>query len=78
MEVNVVTLKLDDNDMVFDITNFGYLSASNMFKYLLNHYDCITKKCDNVVESLENLLVNGKEIKQAFYNAKDNTVILYF
>lgn len=78
MEVNVLTLKLDDNDMVFDITNFGYLSASNMFKYLLNHYNCITKRWDNVVESLENLLVNGKEIKQAFYNAKDNTVILYF
>lgn len=78
MEVNVLTLKLDDNDMVFDITNFGYLSASKIFNYLLNNYDCITKKHDNVLESLENLLINGKEIKQAFYNAKDNTVILYF
>ena len=37
----------------------------------------ITKKWDNVIESIENLLYDGREIEKAEYDMLTNEVILY-
>ena len=37
----------------------------------------ITKKKDNVIESIENLLYDGREIEKAEYDMLMNEVILY-
>lgn len=76
LEIAIIPMKKDN--LIFEITNFGYLKASDLCDYLLDNFDFITKKMETVIPSLENFLIYGKPIERAFYNLEDNTIIIYY
>lgn len=76
LEIAIIPMKKDN--LIFEITNFGYLKANDLCDYLLDNFDFITKKMETVIPSLENFLIYGKPIERAFYNLEDNTIIIYY
>lgn len=70
-----VRLKMPGN-IIYGVTNFGYIKACDMFKTLLENRH-IEKKKENVIESMENLLYDGHEIVMAEYDMLTNEVVLY-
>ena len=70
-------VKIKANEYVtYEITNFGYLKAKDLMKQLFEN-EHITKKSEDVVESLENLLYDNKEITKAMYDMYEHVIILY-
>lgn len=63
-------------NVVYELTNFGYIKACSILDTLLEN-EKITKKKENVIASIENLQYNGHDIIKAEYDALMNEVILY-
>lgn len=62
-------------NIVYELSNTGNIKAKNLMKTLFENEN-ITKKKDNVTESIENCLYKGKEIEKAMYDMLTNEVIL--
>lgn len=62
-------------NIVYELSNTGNIKAKNLMKVLFENEN-ITKKKDNVIESIENCLYKGKEIEKAMYDMLTNEVIL--
>ena len=71
----MVKIKMNAN-VKYELTNFGMIKAQTMVSALFEN-EHITKKEHNVIESIENLLYDGKEIEKAEYDMLTNEVILY-
>lgn len=57
------------------ISETGYLKASDLLEQLIKN-EHITKKCDNVMLRLDNLLYKGNEIESAYLDIETEYVIL--
>lgn len=71
----MVKIKMNAN-IKYELTNTGMIKANSIMNDLFKD-EHITKKKDNVIESIENLLYDGREIEKAEYNMLMNEVILY-
>ena len=71
----MVKIKMNAN-IKYELTNTGMIRANSMINELFKD-EHITKKWDNVIESIENLLYDGREIEKAEYDMLTNEVILY-
>jgi len=61
--------------LTYEIMDTGMLKAEHLLDDLLKK-DYIVKKKDNVMNRLSNLLVDGHPIKNAYYDTKENEVVL--
>ena len=73
--MEIVKFKMPAN-VKYELTGLGMIKACTILDELYK-YDFVTKKIDNVILRLENLLVYGKEISKGEYDALTNEVILY-
>ena len=71
----IVKIKVNAN-VKYELTNFGYIKAESMVEALFEN-EHVTKKHDNVTKSIQNLLYDGREIEQAYYDALTNVVELH-
>lgn len=71
----MVKIKMNAN-IKYELTNTGMIKANSIMNDLFKD-EHITKKKDNVIESIENLLYDGREIEKAEYDMLMNEVILY-
>ena len=69
-----VRIKMPAN-IVYELTNTGNIKAKNLMKVLFEN-EHISKKKENVIESIENCLCKGREIEKAMYDMLTNEVIL--
>lgn len=69
-----IRIKMPAN-IVYELSNTGNIKAKNLMETLFKDEN-ITKKKDNVIESIENCLYKGKEIEKAMYDMLTNEVIL--
>lgn len=65
-------LRTPSGDIKVDVRKQLKTNVSELFK---NEH--ITKKINNVCESIENLLYDGKEVEKAYYDALMNEVELH-
>lgn len=63
------------SNIVYELSNTGNIKAKNLMKVLFEN-EHISKKTENVIESIENCLYKGKEIEKAMYDMLTNEVIL--
>lgn len=73
--MKIVKIKVSTN-IKYELVNEGYIKANSMIKELFKNKH-ITKKCRNVVMSIENLLYDNMEVKEAYYNMLTNEVELH-
>lgn len=69
-----VKIKVPAN-VVYELDNTGGIKAKNLMPTLFSQKEA-TKKKYNVMESIANLLWEGREIKKAYYDMLTNEVIL--
>lgn len=70
-------IKIKVNALIkYELKHTGMIKAESMVNELFKN-EHITKKIDNVIESIENLLYDGKEIEKAYYDALTNEVELH-
>lgn len=69
-----VRIKMQAN-IVYELSNTGNIKAKNLMKVLFEN-EHISKKTENVIESIENCLYKGREIEKAMYDMLTNEVIL--
>lgn len=61
--------------VIYEIEGAGNIKASAIIQTLLED-EGITKKKDNVVCSISNLLVDGHSVEGAYYNMKEHSIEL--
>lgn len=70
-------VKIKINGLIkYELKNTGMIKAQSMISELFKN-EHITKKINNVCESIENLLYDGKEVEKAYYDALMNEVELH-
>lgn len=74
MENSSVSIKIKLRDKL-EITETGYLKAQDILDQLIKN-EHITKKKENVIVRLDNLLYEGLEIRSAYLDLENEFVIL--
>lgn len=74
MENSSVSIKIKLKDKL-EITETGYLKAQDILDQLIKN-EHITKKKENVIVRLDNLLYEGLEIRSAYLDLENEFVIL--
>lgn len=74
MEYTSVSIKIKLRDKL-EITETGYLKAQDILDQLIKN-EHITKKKENVIVRLDNLLYDGIEIMSAYLDLENEFVIL--
>lgn len=74
MENSDVSIKIKLRDKL-EITETGYLKAQDILDQLIKN-EHITKKKENVIVRLDNLLYEGLEIRSAYLDLENEFVIL--
>lgn len=74
MENSSVSIKIKLKDKL-EITETGYLKAQDILDQLIKN-EHITKKKENVIVRLDNLLYDGLEIRSAYLDLENEFVIL--
>ena len=74
MENSSVSIKIKLKDKL-EITETGYLKAQDILDQLIKN-EHITKKKENVIVRLDNLLYEGFEIRSAYLDLENEFVIL--
>lgn len=74
MENSSVSIKIKLRDKL-EITETGYLKAQDILDQLIKN-EHITKKKENVIVRLDNLLYDGLEIRSAYLDLENEFVIL--
>lgn len=69
-----VKIKVPAN-AVYEFGDYGDIKTKGILPYVYNQKEA-SKKKDNVVESISNLLWEGKEIKKAYYDMLTNELCL--
>lgn len=71
----IVKIKMCAN-IQYELSNTGMIKANSMLQELFKN-EHISKKVDNVIQSIENLLYDNLEVEKAFYDMLTNEVILH-
>lgn len=74
MKNSSVSIKIKLKDKL-EITETGYLKAQDILDQLIKN-EHITKKKENVIVRLDNLLYEGLEIRSAYLDLENEFVIL--
>ena len=74
MKNSSVSIKIKLRDKL-EITETGYLKAQDILDQLIKN-EHITKKKENVIVRLDNLLYEGLEIRSAYLDLENEFVIL--
>ena len=72
--MEIVRIKVPSN-IIYDVNNYGEIKAKRIME-VLYHQKEVTKKMDSVMESIENCLWDGKEIKKAQYDMLLDELVL--
>lgn len=69
-----VKIKVPAN-VVYELDNTGGIKAKNIMPTIFSQKEA-TRKKDSVIDSIANLLWNGREVKKAYYDMLTNEVCL--